>query len=86
MHFFCQVLPKKCIFEFVIHPWDAKIETNTLVKYNVDPVLWDPFKTSGDSKPTRWSPRTRSKICSAVHACHLNKTSNLFFNYFVHGT
>ena len=24
---FCNVLPKKCIFEFIIHPWDANTET-----------------------------------------------------------
>ena len=59
--FLAKYFPKKCIFEFVIHPWDAKIETKTLIEYNVDPVLLDPFKTSGDSKPTRWSPRTLSK-------------------------
>ena len=25
--FLCKVLPKKCTFEFVMHPWDANVET-----------------------------------------------------------
>ena len=66
---------QKCIFEFVMHPWDAKIET---YYHRVDPVLWDPFKTLVTPNQQDGIPGLKAKICNEVTACHLNKTSNLF--------
>ena len=57
VHFYPEYFPKYAFLNLYCIP-GMQILKLTLVA----PGLWDPVKTSGDSKPARsWSPRTKSK-------------------------